>query len=89
MKVVREVGARLRPELTEARCLELLDMVSSSRTEGKQQGMGIITARMGVEDMCLVLLLTVRFLHKVKIKRGKGRRMVVVTGEVRMVDKMV
>jgi hypothetical protein len=75
--------------MTEARCLEPLDMVTSSRTEGKQLGMGIIMVRMGVEDMCLVLLLTARFLHKVKIKRGKGRRMVAVTGEVKMLDKMV
>jgi hypothetical protein len=75
--------------MTEARCLERQDMVNSSRTEGKHLGMGIIMVRMGVEDMCLVLLLTAWFLHKVKIKRGKGRRMVVVTGEVRMVDKMV
>ena len=88
MKVVREAGARLRPEMTEARCLEPLVMVNS-RTEGKQLGMGIIMARMGVGDMYLVLLLTARFLHKVKIERGKGKRMVAVTGEVKMVDKMV
>jgi len=37
-------------------------------------GMGIIMVRMGVEDMCLVLLLTARFLHKVRIKRGKGKK---------------
>jgi len=49
--------------------------------------MGIIMVRMGVEDMCQVLLLTARFLHKVRIKRGKGKRMVAVTGEVKMVDK--
>ena len=51
-------------------------------------GMGIIMVRMGVEDMCLVLLLTARFQRKVRIKRGKGKGMVVVTGEVKMVDKM-
>jgi hypothetical protein len=51
--------------------------------------MGIIMARMEVEDMCLVLLLTARFLHKVKIKRGKGKRMAALTVEMKMVDKMV
>jgi hypothetical protein len=48
--------------------------------------MGITMVRT-VEDMYLVLLLTARVLHKVRIKRGKGRRMVAVRDEVKMANK--
>jgi len=51
--------------------------------------MGTIMVRTVVEDMYLVLLLTDRVLHKVRIIKGrKGKRMVSVRGVVKtMVDR--
>jgi len=72
MKVVQEAEAPRRTGTTEALCLEPLDIVSS-RTEGQQPGMDIITVRMGVDDMYLVLLLMAPPL-KVRIERRKGKK---------------